>query len=111
MSIKRLIALTATAALIATAGLAQTAPQPVQQPWLAIVLDELAAAGFGQFEVETDDGIVEIEARNAEYEIERYYTPDGVLLRESVTVDGVETERVYDAAGNVISEEIDRDDD
>ncbi len=111
MTLKRLAALSGTAALIATATFAQTAPLPTPLPWIAVVTGELEAAGYGQFDVETEDGMVEIEARNGPDEIERTYTLDGTLLREEVKVNGVETARVFDAAGNVISEVIDRDDD
>ena len=111
MSIKRLTVLIGAASLIATVGLAQTAPQAGSSPWLATVMEELAAAGYGQFEIETEGNQVEVEARNGADEIERYYSLDGTLLREEFTVNGVETERYFDADGNVIREEIDRDDD
>lgn len=104
MNLKPIAALTAGAALIATAALAQT-QNPVTDPIVA----ELEAAGYTRIEVETEADGYEIEAWSELGEIERYYSLDGLLLREEVEANGVEIERVFDANGNIISETIDND--
>ena len=106
MNLKKLTALTAGAALLATTALAQA-----QSPVANEIVAELQAAGYTGIEVDTRGDGFQIEAANDAGLIEREYSAAGVLLREEVTVDGARVERVFDEGGNLVSESVDDDKD
>jgi hypothetical protein len=102
MKLKPIAALAAGAALIATAGMAQS-----ENPVINAIVADLEASGYTYIEVDASPTRIEVEARGAMGQTERHYTADGVLLREETDENGVEIERVFDADGNVTSETID----
>ena len=105
MKLKPFLAMTATAALLSSTALAQ------RDAVIQSIVDDLVARGYSHIEIKRSPGRIKVEARGAEGEIEQVYDTDGALRKEEELIEGVETERTFDANGNLVKEEVEHVDD
>ena len=101
MKFNKFATISATALLLGTSSLAQTS-----DPVLDDIVADLAAEGYSRIEVKRSPSGYKIEATGAPGKIEQVYDAEGNLKSEEIEADGQEIEREYDAEGNITKEEI-----